>query len=193
MVNFSRLSCPYLRAIFGRHHPLRHSTKEVSRIRISGKLRQKAATDLLQFVAFSHCAFVAICCLHLKVFHEDKPYSSSKRGFCVREGVAVWTRNIRATGRHDGRGFVQSATALSPKTVHVRVPTVSASSPRPCPAHARIRVRNQSMSVTVATPRMSTSSPCPRIIRVQSASAPGSPPAPRESPFDCVARCASSR
>jgi hypothetical protein len=50
--NFSRLSCPYLRAIFGRHHPLNHSANETSRIRTSVKLRQKAATNLSQFVAF---------------------------------------------------------------------------------------------------------------------------------------------
>ena len=54
-----------------------------------------------------------------------------------------------------------------PCPVHARVQ--SENSPRPCLGHARIHVRGQS------------------------AYAPGSPPAPRESPFDCVARCASSR
>jgi hypothetical protein len=49
--NLSRLSCPYLRAIFGRHHPLRHSANEVSRIRSTVKMRQKAATDLSQYDA----------------------------------------------------------------------------------------------------------------------------------------------
>jgi hypothetical protein len=60
----------YLRAIFGRHHPLNYSANEASRIRTSGKLRQNAATELSQFVAF--------CYLHLKAFHEDKPYSLAR-------------------------------------------------------------------------------------------------------------------
>jgi hypothetical protein len=107
-------------------------------------LRQNAATNLLQFVAF--------CCLYLNAFHVGTPYSSSKRGFCVREVVAVWTRNVRAIARPAVRGLVQSATASSPKTVHVRAPTVSATSPQLCPGHARRGVRGQSMAVAVAGP-----------------------------------------
>ena len=88
-------------------------------------------------------------------FHPDKPYSSSKRGFCVREVIAVWTRNIRAIGRHGGRGLVQSATVASPKTVHVRAPATSAFRPCPlpwpgreCPHPARVL----KLSVSVASP-----------------------------------------
>src|SRR5208283_4049822 len=106
--NLSRLSCPYLRAIFGRHHPLRHSANETSRIRTSVKLRQNAATNLSRFVAFCHREFAAICRLQPKAFHAHKPYSFASEGFGVREKVAVWTRYVRAIGRHDGRGLVQS-------------------------------------------------------------------------------------
>jgi hypothetical protein len=65
------LSCPYLRAIFGRHHPLRHSANESSRIRTSVKLRQKAATNLSQFAAFCHWQlpqFVAFGSMQLNGF-----------------------------------------------------------------------------------------------------------------------------
>ncbi len=86
---------------------------------------------------------------------------------------------------------VRSGAVSSPQLGHVRFQSVTASASATWPWAARVRV--QSMSVTVAGPRMSASSPHPRTIRVQSASAPDSPPAPRESPFDCVARCASSR
>ena len=56
--------------------------------------------------------------------------------------------------------------------------------PWPCPVRDRVQSetspqprldRNQSVSVVVSGPRMSAASPCPRTIRVQSASAPGSP------------------
>jgi len=49
----------YLRSIYGRHHPLNHLANETSRIRTSVKLRQKAATNLSQFVAFCHRTFAA--------------------------------------------------------------------------------------------------------------------------------------
>ena len=88
---------------------------------------------------------------HLYFTH--KPYSSSKRGFCVREVVAAWTRNVRATARPAGRGLVQSTPASSPKPVRIRASTVSTTSPRPCLGHARIRVRGQSMSVRSRTSR----------------------------------------
>jgi hypothetical protein len=51
-----------------RHHPLDHSANETNRIRTSVKLRQNAATNLSQFVAFCRRAFAAFCRLHLKVF-----------------------------------------------------------------------------------------------------------------------------
>lgn len=58
-----------------------------------------------------------------------KPYSFASEGFCVREVVAVWTRNVRAIARPAGRGLVQSATASSPKPVRIRATTMSAVRP----------------------------------------------------------------
>jgi hypothetical protein len=48
-VNISRLSCPYLRAIFGRHHPL---TSSLGKKALETE-RQKAAMNLSQFVALT--------------------------------------------------------------------------------------------------------------------------------------------
>jgi hypothetical protein len=78
---------------------------------------------------------------------------------------------------------VQSTTASIPKTV--RIQSAALSSPWPHPRSRAVHVRDRGRQ------RISASSPSPRTIRVKSALAPGSPPAPRESPFDCVARCAS--
>ena len=52
-----------------------------------------------------------------------------QEGFCVREMVAVWTRNVRAIARPAGRGRGQSATASSPKPVRIRSLTVAVASP----------------------------------------------------------------
>jgi hypothetical protein len=60
---------------------------------------------------------------------QDKPYSFASEGYCVREVVAVWTRNVRAIARPAGRGRVQSATASSPKPVRIRSATVAVASP----------------------------------------------------------------
>ena len=78
------------------------------------------------------------------LYFTRKPYSSSKRGFCVRATVALWPRNVRDKIRSADRVRVQSATESSPKAVRIRAVTVAASSPRPCPG--RVRDRNQSAS-----------------------------------------------
>ena len=87
--NFSRLSYPYLRAIFGRHHPLNHSANETNRIRTSVKLRQNAATDLSQFVAFCRRAFAAICRLQPKAFIARTPYSLAEPRFFVHAPATI--------------------------------------------------------------------------------------------------------
>ena len=126
------------------------------------RLTNRAHPHQCQIAAKGGNEFVAICrslpsriCRHLppsaEGFSRDKPYSSSKRGFCVREVVAVWTRNIRAIDRLAGRGPVQSVTASSPKTVHVRAPTKSGPQPQLRPRPDRGRDRR----------RLSANYPCP--------------------------------
>ena len=51
--NISRSSCPYLRAIFGRHHPLTVVEAKLAQSRLGDKKRQKAAMNLSQFVALT--------------------------------------------------------------------------------------------------------------------------------------------
>jgi hypothetical protein len=62
--NISLSSCPYLWAIYRRHHPLSSGLRKNPGQNRSGKKRQKAATDLPQFVAPALkdlSLFVAIC------------------------------------------------------------------------------------------------------------------------------------
>jgi hypothetical protein len=82
--NFSRLSCPYLRAIFGRHHPLSSGLRKNPRQNRSGKKRQKAAMNLSQYDAFCRWQFAANC--HLLPPAVMHPPSATKepRQFSVR-------------------------------------------------------------------------------------------------------------
>jgi hypothetical protein len=75
-------------------------------------------------------------------FGRDTPYSSSKRGFGVRETVAVKPQSVRPNGRADVRSHGQSVS--DPGSCPVRT--------RPCPRPVRARVRVRKLSV---------GSPCP--------------------------------
>ncbi len=74
---------------FRRHHPLNHLANETSRIRTSVKLRQKAATNLSQFVAFCRREFAAICRLQPKAFIARTPYSLAEPRFFVRATATI--------------------------------------------------------------------------------------------------------
>jgi hypothetical protein len=70
-------------------------------------------------------------------FGRDTPYSSSKRGFCVRKIVAEKPQSIRANGRADVRSHGQSVADPGPCPVRNRV--MSASSPQSRTVHDRIQ------------------------------------------------------
>ncbi len=80
--------------IFSRHHPLSHSANEIGRTPTSGKLRQKAAMNLLQFVAFCERAFAALCRL------QPKDLLNSVDGF-----NAIQQRSIRVERNNPGLKF----------------------------------------------------------------------------------------
>ena len=57
-------------------------------------------------------------------FGRDTPYSSSKRGFCVRETVAVNPQSVRPNGRADVRSHGQSVSDPGPCPVRNRAANV---------------------------------------------------------------------
>ena len=75
-------------------------------------------------------------------FGRGTPYSSSKRGFCVRETVAVNPQSVRPNGRADVRSHGQSVSDPGPCPVRNRA----------CPRPVRDRIRVRKLSV---------GSPCP--------------------------------
>ena len=80
-------------------------------------------------------------------FGRDTPYSSSKRGFCVRETVAVNPQSVRPNDRADVRSHGQSVSDPGPCPVRNRT----------CPRPVRDRIRVRKLSVDSPCP-----CPCPR-------------------------------
>jgi hypothetical protein len=79
---------------------------------------------------------------NLPVLDAHTPYSSSKRGFCVRAMDAVNPQSVRSNGRADVRSHGQSVSDPGPCPVRNRAMPASASCPwavhvrdrgRPCP------------------------------------------------------------
>jgi hypothetical protein len=64
-------------------------------------------------------------------FGRDTPYSSSKRGFCVRAMDAVKPQSGRSNGRADVRSHGQAVTSPRPQTCPRRVQSVTLTSPKP--------------------------------------------------------------
>ena len=82
--NISRSSCPYLRAIFGRHHPLSSGFRKNPRQNRSGKKRQKAAMNLSQYDAFCRWKFAANCRLLPPAVMHTAAVTKEVRRFSVR-------------------------------------------------------------------------------------------------------------
>jgi hypothetical protein len=92
-------------------------------------------------------------------------YPLLAQGFCVREAVAVNTRNIRAKRAAHGRERGKSATLIRSRTGRGRKQSVSAFSPRKQTRPRTGRVLGNAAASTVREPAAATDSNCPQPVR----------------------------
>jgi hypothetical protein len=142
--NISRSSCPYLRAIFGRHHPLSSGLRKNPRQNRSGKKRQKATMNLSQYDAFCRWQFAANCRLLPPAVMHTPSATKEPRQFSVRHLplAQLWRRETC-------RGVAQQLRKISAKiarTVQRHSTQLNAFQHQPSTR------RKRSLKITVRTP-----------------------------------------